>query len=437
MGVEAGRDCLRGVDRDAVTTLHFASTTAPYADLQNAVITACALRLPKTATSSDHGGSSRAGLLALHGACFSGQEGDKLVIAAEKRTAKPRSPQELRYGSAAAALLIGSGPDLLARFLGSESMSIPFVDHFRHRGEEFDYYWEERWIRDEGVAKIVPRAVKALLTRLHIPADRVTHFGLTGGPTGSDKLVARELSIAPERILPDLIPETGDSGSAHSLLLLVEALERGSAGDIIIVAAFGQGCEIAAFEILKEPPPHVRRGLIGHLARRIEETSYVKLLSIAEHLQLDWGMRAETDQKTALTEMYRSGDQILGFVGGRCRRCQAVQFPCLPACVNCGDTGPQLPHPLADERASVATYTADWLQYTPAPPLYLGLVQFDVGARLLMEITDVGSGGLDVASPLEMRFRIKERDWLRHYERYFWKAVPQTPQVSRAVHDDT
>jgi len=425
MAVEAGRDCLRGVDRGAVNGLDLASTTAPYTDLQNAVITACALRLPKSASCADHGGSTRAGLLALNRACASRQEGDTLVIAAEKRTARPRSPQELHYGSAAAALLVGSGPNLLARFLGSESVSLPFVDHFRHSGEAFDYFWEERWIRDEGIAKIVPSAVNSLLTRLDIGVERVAQFGLTGGPPGSDKLVARALSIAPERVLRDLLLQTGDSGSAHAPLLLVEALERGHVGDIIVVAAFAQGCEITAFEVLRDPPPGVRRGLAGSLARRIEETSYLKLLSFAEHLELDWGMRAEADQKTALTEMYRSADQILGFIGGRCNRCEAVQFPRLPTCVNCGALGSQSPYPLADEQATIATYTADWLQYTPAPPLSVGLVQFGVGARLLMEITDIGPSGLEVGKPLEMRFRIKERDKLRHYERYFWKAVPK------------
>ena len=36
MAVEAGRDCLLGANRDGVTAFDLASTTAPYADLQNA-----------------------------------------------------------------------------------------------------------------------------------------------------------------------------------------------------------------------------------------------------------------------------------------------------------------------------------------------------------------------------------------------------------------
>ncbi len=82
------------------------------------------------------------------------------------------------------------------------------------------------------------------------------------------------------------------------------------------------------------------------------------------------------------------------------------------------------PFPLVDEAAEVLTYTADWLSYHPAPPLYVGFVQFDNGARILMEVVDVGPAGIDVGTPLKLTYRIKERDKTRGYNRYFWKATP-------------
>jgi 3-hydroxy-3-methylglutaryl CoA synthase len=425
MAVEAGRDSLKGSPASAITGMNLASTTAPYADLQNAVIAGFALGLPTTVTCTDAGGSTRAGLCAVSAAC-SAAGGDRLVIGADKRSAKPGSAQEFLYGAGAAALVVGEGPGLIAGFLGSESVSAPFVDHFRHEGESFDYFWEERWIRDEGVAKIVPRAVKALQAKLQLTPERVKHFALTGGPVGSDKLIAKALGFAPESVLPDLQGQAGDCGTAQPLLLLAAALERASPGDVILVASFAQGCEVIAFEMLQSAAGGKRRGLAGALARRIEETSYTKMLSFEGHLELDWGMRAETDQKTAMTQFYRAADQILGFKGGRCGACSAVQFPSLPGCVNCGAVNSQTPVALADEPAQVATFTADWLQYCPSPPLYVGLVQFDNGARILMEMTDVGAAGIDVGTKLEMRLRIKERDRLRSYDRYFWKAVPIT-----------
>jgi 3-hydroxy-3-methylglutaryl CoA synthase len=424
MAVEAGRDCLRGMGRDNVSSFSLASTTAPYADLQNSVISGYALGLPAEATCIDVGSSTKAGIVALGRACRAGDPGDRIVVAADKRTAKPGSAQECQYGDGAGAILIGEGAGLIARFLGSETLSVPFIDHFRHEGEKFDYFWEERWVRDEGVAKIVPRTITALLNRIGVSAERVKHFGLAGGPIGSDRFVAKILGINAENVLSDLQGRVGDCGTAQPLLLLIQALELAQPGEVIVVGSFAQGCEVLAFERLSHVPGSSRRGLGAYLTRRIEETSYMKMLSFEGHVQLDWGMRAESDQKTALTQFYRAADQILGFRGGRCGVCETVQFPRLPACVNCGAVDSQTPVSLMDEPAKVATYTADWLQYCPSPPLYVGLVQFDVGARLLMEMTDVGGRGIDIGTPLEMRLRIKEHDKIRNYDRYFWKAVP-------------
>jgi 3-hydroxy-3-methylglutaryl CoA synthase len=424
MAVEAGRDCLRAAATNEVTALTLASTTAPYADLQNATLVGAALKMSADAAMIDTGGSTRAGLSAVIEACQSSRRGNRLVIASDHRQAKPGSVQELQYGSGAGAVLIGDGTDLIAAFLGAETVSVPFFDHFRKTNEKFDYYWEERWIRDEGLGKIVPSAVKALLGKVGRTIAQVAWFGMTGGTAGSDKLVAKLISIPAERLVPDLQPEVGDTGAAHGILALIAALERAKAGDLVLIVSFAQGCQVVAFEMLQPVHASVRRGLRGSISRRIEESVYMKMLSFSGEVQLDWGMRAETDNKSALTQLYRSADQIFGFVGGRCESCHAVQFPRLPSCVDCGATDSQKPYSLADEPAKVATYTADWLQYSPAPPLYIGLVQFDVGARVLMEMVDVGPEGIDIGTPLEMIFRIKERDQLRHYDRYFWKATP-------------
>jgi 3-hydroxy-3-methylglutaryl CoA synthase len=424
MAVEAGRDCLRGRAAEAVSSLVLASTTAPYADLNNAVLVGSALRLPGSAAADEAAGSTRSGLSALIAACRSNVPGDQLVIASEQRTAKPGSAQEMQTGCGAGALAVGKGENLIARFLGSETVSVPFFDHFRKSGEDYDYGWEERWIRDEGIAKIVPAAVKRLLGRLDLSGERIAHFGLSGGPAKCDAAVARSLKIAPENLLPDLSANVGDTGAAHPLLQLIAALEKARSGDIIVVAAFGQGCEVAAFEMLNPDATPGRRGLAGSIANRIEESAYLKLLSNEGHLDLEWGMRAETDHKTALTQLYRSADQIFGFVGGQCSACGATQFPRLPTCVNCGASETQTPYALVDEPAKIATYTADWLMFSPSPPLYMGLVQFQSGARLLMEIVDVGPEGLEVGTPLKMSFRKKERDKLRGWDRYFWKATP-------------
>jgi uncharacterized OB-fold protein len=217
----------------------------------------------------------------------------------------------------------------------------------------------------------------------------------------------------------------GDTGAAHPLLLLASAIERGRPGDVVVIAGFGLGCEALAFEIA-EGGQRPRHGVADAVASKVVETSYLKMLCFEGGLQLDFGPRSETTIKASLSQQFRSAEQLLGFVGARCGGCGQVQFPALPACVNCGEAAAMAPFGLADEQARLATVSADWLQFYPSPPLYVGLVQFDAGARVLMEIVDVPPGGVEVGTPLRFAFRLKAHDELRHYTRYFWKAVPAT-----------
>jgi uncharacterized OB-fold protein len=136
-------------------------------------------------------------------------------------------------------------------------------------------------------------------------------------------------------------------------------------------------------------------------------------------------MRSEKSAKTALTEVYRSGHQIDPFNAGQCGKCGTIQFPQLQYCVNCHAPGSGFaPVSLRDAPAKVMTQTADTLSYHPSPPLYVGFVQFANGARVQMEMVDVGQDGIEPGTELEMVFRIKEKDRQRGYSRYFWKAAP-------------
>ncbi len=253
MAVQASRQCIAAAPSARGTGLKLASTTAPFADLQNATIVSAALRLPAEVPCQDVSGSTRAGLSALAQTLRCADGEDQLVVASERRHARPGSAQELSYGAGAAAFLTGHG-DVLARYLGAQAVSLAFVDHFRESGERYDYFGEERWIRDEGVLRLVPEVVGSLLKRLGIGADGVSWFGLAGAPGGSDKLVAKALGIAAEHVVPDLRDTVGDTGAAHALLLLTSAFERGKPGDVVVVAAFGLGCEALAFEITDGRP---------------------------------------------------------------------------------------------------------------------------------------------------------------------------------------
>lgn len=425
MSVEATRLCISSESNTRVGSLVFASTTAPFADLQNAALIASASGLPPDTATLDVGGSLRAGTSVLISSLQSKAPADTVVVAADNRVARPGSAQEMQYGAGSFALRVGAGRPI-ARLVGAVTMAIPFVDHFRAAGEKFDYYWEERWAREEGYLKIVPETIARLLRDTGVRAETVGHFCLPGNIPGIGAAVARQMRIAPDAVIDNLAGRCGDTGTPQPLLMLGAALERAAPGEKILVVGFGGGCDALLLEATETLKDHQSAASVSTaVARGVTDKHYTKLLSFGEELNMDWGMRSESDSKTALTQLYRAGDQVASLVGGRCTRCGAVQYPRMPACVNCGVVGVQTPCPLADEPAKVATFTADWLMFYPAPPLYVGLVQFDNGARQLMEMVDVDPTSFDVGTPLRMVYRIKEKDSRRHFNRYFWKAAPR------------
>ena len=152
------------------------------------------------------------------------------MTAGEHRRTKAASLQEMNYGDGAAAILVGEGKPI-ARLLAAHSETVDFVDHFRGADAEHDYAWEERWIRDEGYLKIVPRAIEAALKKAGAAGDAVTHFCMPCTLPRVGSAVAKRCGIPEGAVRDTLAAVCGDTGAAHPLLMLAHALEDAKAGD--------------------------------------------------------------------------------------------------------------------------------------------------------------------------------------------------------------
>ncbi len=426
MAVEAARDCLNGADRKAIGRIFVASTTFPFADRQNAGVVKEALNLEDAVGALDIAGSQRASTSALLVALETAKENQRSIcVASERRFAKPGSEAEFTNGDAAAAFLVDTS-DVAAEFLGSHSTTADFVDHFRAADQSHDYEWEGRWIRDEGYKKILPDAIKVSLSKMDLAPADVNHFVLALPVRGIDKVIATAVGIAPAAICPSLSESLGYAGSAHALVMLAHVLETAKPGALILVAAFGQGCDILAFRAT-DRIAHARGGLgvSGWLARRRPDRNYLKHLYFAGEVHLDGGMRSEIDHKTPFSMLYRDRKTILGLVGGKCRVTGTVQYPKTRISVaqNARMIDTQDDYPLAEMRARIVACTADRLAFTPNPPGWYGLIEFEEGGRLTADFTDIGGEGAAVGQSVRMMFRLKHHDQ-RGFKHYFWKAVP-------------
>jgi 3-hydroxy-3-methylglutaryl CoA synthase len=437
MAVEAARDCVAGFDHRAIVSLYFASTIHPFDDRQNASIVAGALNLRPGLRSLDVGGSLRAGTSALATAlaAAAATDGPVLITAGEHRLARAASPQEMQYGDGAAALLVGAGQPV-ARLVAAHTETVDFVPQFRARDRAHDYAWEERWIRDEGYLKVVPRTISALLEAAGAEPTAVTAFGLPCTLPRVVPAVAKRAGIPDAAVRDGLGAVCGDTGAAHPLVMLAHALEEAKPGDLVLVAAFDSGCDALLFRVTEAIATlAVRRGVKGSLARRREETVYQKYLAFNDLVALERGMRAEADKGTPLSLLYRNREMITSLLGGRCRRCGTVQYPRARYCVNpdCKALDSQDAEPFAERSATVMSYTADQLTYCPDPPAYYGMIQFEGGGRMMADFTDVDEGQVDVGTRMRMTFRIKDVDTARGFVRYFWKAAPVAPATAPAT----
>ncbi len=431
MAVAASMDCLIGKDKTKIDAGYLCSTSLPFLDRQNAGILTTALNLRSDINTADFTSSQRAGttgLLTALDVVKSGNRKSILVTASDKRQTRPAAFYEMWFGDGAASVLVGD-EDVVAEFLGSYSLTYDFVDHYRGSKSEFDYTWEERWLREEGYSKIIPEAVNGLFKKLNITMNDVQKLVFPCLFKAEHRAIGKRLGATPDKLVDTMHEVTGETGVAHALLMLVGALETAKPGDGILVAGFGQGCDALYFKITENINKLAgRAGLKGSLANKKTTDNYMKFLKFRDLINPEMGIRAEAPVQTTMTALWRNRKMVLGFVGGKCRDCGTAQFPPADLCVNpaCGHTGTQDDYEFANIKARVRSFTGDLLAVSVDPPAIYGMVQFEGGGRFMMDFTDSELNDIKVGMPVKMSFRRRVVDTVRGFSQYFWKAVPQT-----------
>jgi 3-hydroxy-3-methylglutaryl CoA synthase len=429
MAVAATIDCLRDRDRSALGGTYFASTSLPFKERLNAGIVSAALGLNDHARGADFTGglkSSTTAMLAATEAVASGGADNLVVAAAECRLGAPASPQEMIFGDAAAAFVIGS-ENVVAELKGAYSTTYDFVDHFRGPYARFDRQWEDRWIRDLGFEFIIPDTLAGFFAKHPVKIGDFAkviypcHYG------AERRKLNKRLGISEEQDQPNLLTEVGDSGSAQVLVMLAHALEQASPGDNILVVSFGSGSDVLWLEVTERiKDGSAARGISGHLAAKRELDKYGKYLVWRDILPAELGPRAEEDIWTRWSFDWRQRRAIYGLFGSRCAACSTVTFPPQRICVNpeCSAVDQVEEIRLSDKSAKVFNFTGDNLAASNDPPAVYGTVEFSTGGRYQFDFTDCEVEELSIGMAMEMSFRRRAYDAKRGISRYFWKAVP-------------
>ncbi len=417
MAVEAARGLAAA--ETAPAALRFASTSAYFTDRAQSGIALDALALPRGVRTADLANSRRAGTTALLDALLAGT--DEVVAAAEKRPTQAGSAAQAAYGDGAAAVRTGTTGG--ARLVGHASLTHDLVDRYTSREHPTPYAYEERFVRDVAVADILLPAVRAALAAAGIEPAQIAHAACAEPVGGCWKALAGKLKLTAPNHCEAVSEKAGDLGAAHALYGLTFALAAASPGDHVLLIGFGGGADALVFAV--DGPVAGAAEAAAQLDEGQPLTSVSRFLSLVGEVALDWGMRAEFEQKAQATALDRVGHEMIGFIGGR-DSTGNVQFPKSAYPVNPALTEPET---LADVRlaeleARVVSVTADRLNFSPDPPFDFGLVQFENGARVLMEMVDRPAAGFAVGDRVRMRLRIKSQNARLGFRTYFWKAAP-------------
>ncbi len=427
LGVAAGNLALQNVDRSSVESVYFASTTLPYKERLNAAIMVPALGLKDQVRAADFTASLKCGTTALLTALDGVKEGNSaktLVTAADCRLGKPGSPQEMLFGDASAAVVVGS-ENVVAEYKGSYSVTYDFGDHFRGVNSKYDNQWEDRWIRDLGFDQFIPEAVNGLLEKTGMQIGDFSKVIYPCIYAAARRGIAKKLGMIPEMDQDNMQLEVGETGTPHSLIMLAKALEDAKPGDKLMVVSFGSGCDAICFEVT-DNITKIPATLSATLASKADLDNYNKMLVWRDIMPADFGKRKEVDHWTRYSAMWRNRMLVLGLVGGKCSKCGTAQIPAADICVNpdCGAVNTMEPYPYADKKGKISSFTGDNLAASVDPPAIYGQVDFEGGGKFMFDFTDCKLDEVATEMTVTMSFRRKYYDEKRDISGYFWKAVP-------------
>lgn len=412
----------------APAAFRFASTSAYFTDRSQATLAVDALALPSGTRTVDAANSRRAGTGALLDALLGGRE--EIVAASEKRMTQAGSAAQLAFGDGAAA--IRTGDDAAARLIGHAVLSHDLVDRYSSTDHPASYAYEERFVRDIAVSELLVPTIRAACESAGIAPSEITQVACAEPVSATWKAVARTLGCSAPNHCETLAAQAGDLGAAHALFGLGLALAKAGPGEKVLLVGFGSGVDALILEVLAPVPGAAE--MAATLGEGQILTSFSRFLNLVGAVDLDWGMRSEFEQKAQATVLERIGRDMIGFVGGR-DSLGNVQFPKSPIPVNPALQAPEVLEDvrLAEDLATIVSVTADRLNFTPDPPFDFGLVQFENGARVLMEMVDRPDGGFAVGQQVRMRLRIKAQNPRLGFRTYFWKAAPAArPQLGEA-----
>lgn len=427
MAVSAAGNSLKGMDRNTVGGLFFASTTFPYKEKQAANIVAAASDLRKDIFTVDVANTLRGGTSSFKLAADmvkAGSARNIVVVASDCRLGAPGSTFEQICGDGAGALVIGS-TDVAVEIESSFSMYNQIIDVWRADEDKFIRSWDDRFGYSQGYVKTVQEGVKALLKEVNLDPKDFSKVVFYTPDLRRGSEVAIKLGFDPQTQLQDpLIGLMGNTGTAYSLMLLIATLEDAKPGDKILWAGYGDGCDVVVLKVNEQIEKlRNQRGIRKLLESKQYVEDYITFLEWKR--LLDRRTTQAPPEDVYVPALSRDWDEIIRFYGSKCKSCGTIQYPPQRACTKCHAIDQFERIKLSDQKGKLFTFTIDFVTDPLDKQMVISVVDFDCGGRAVLVMSDRDPSKIRIGMPLEMSFRKLFYNKKEGIHNYFWRCAPE------------
>jgi 3-hydroxy-3-methylglutaryl CoA synthase len=429
MGVEAGLDCLAGIDSKSIDGLFFASTTQVYTEKDSASLIADVLDLRENIITADFTDSTKAGTTAVARAveAIKANKDIKsvLIVAADTRNPEPSTMWEFGYADGAAALLIAEEESLPISIEDYYSISANVTGPWkRNETDSFIRTFEPK-MDAQFYIKSLTTVISEVMKRNNLEPAALGHVAYNYSNPRLHASIAKMMKFPQGVAQNGMFFQIGDLGTAMPFMLLIAAIKRPKPDAKVILAGFGDGADAILMQIQDKKlvrdlgKDHIA---LGYQKKMTTLKNYNVFIENKKLLKKDRYTR-----KSSAVIVWREKDSIYQMYGNKCKKCGAIQYPrMMPSCFECRTIG-EFEKIKLQLKGTVFTYTLDHLvggnyYETPVPRCVIDL---DGGGRILLDMTEIEKPEENVSIGMRVELTFRKMHEGAEFHNYYWKCRPE------------
>ncbi|KKM02536.1 hypothetical protein LCGC14_1783450 [marine sediment metagenome] len=429
MAIEAGLDCLSGINPKSIDGLFFASTTQVYTEKASASFIATVLDLREDIVTADFTDSLKAGTTALARAVDTIKANKEisriLVITSDMREAEPATTWEFGFADGAAAFLIAEGDKLPLIIDDYFSIAANVTGPWKRTKEDSFIRTFETKMDNQIYTQSLIKVMSEIMKRNNLNPDDIDIAAYYYNNPRTHGRISKAMKFNQGVAQNGLFFQFGDLGTSMSFMLLISAMKNPIENAKAILVGFGDGADAILLHIQDTTAltelSRSHMGLAGHQQSMKLLENYNVYVENKKLLEKDRYVR-----KSSAVTLWRDTPSVYKMYGLRCKNCGTVQYPTTGrSCIICR-ADDQLDLIKLALKGKIFTYTLDHLvggtyMDTPVPRCVIDL---DGGGRVLLNMTEIENPEENVRIGMEVELTFRKLHEGGEFKNYYWKCRP-------------